>query len=413
MSKVVENYKVEGVEWTNAVDKAFNKIIKKVKIDGFREGKVPRNVYEKKYGKMDLYVEASDELVHHQFHKLIDSKNYFLVAEPKVELVKLDDNGMEVNYTFFVKPEVTLGKYKNLGIKKEVAKATNKEIEERIKSMREKFAELVTVDGKVKKGNIAIIDFEGFRDGVSFEGGKGYDYSLEIGSNTFIPGFEDGIIGLGVGEEKDLELTFPDDYVADLAGAKVVFKVKIKEIKEKVLPSLDEEFFKDLNIDGVNSLDTLNSYVEKEIINDKQRNIDNKFIGEVLKIASDDMKASIEDEIYDEEVNSMYREFVERMKMQGVSEEMYFEYTKTSLDDLKKNMKEEAISRVKARYLLEKIKEVENITVDDKEVKEELKKVSDMYKMSEEDVIRALGSKDAVKKDLEMKKTLDWLMENN
>lgn len=411
--KVVENYKVEGTEWKEAVDKAFNKIIKKVKIDGFREGKAPRSVYEKKYGKNDLYIEASDELVHNQFHNLISTKKYVLAAEPKVELVKLDDDMMEVNYTFFLEPEVTLGKYKNLGIKKEVAKATKKEVEERILSMREKFAELVDAKGKVKKGNIAIIDFEGFKDGVAFEGGKGENYSLEIGSNTFIPGFEDGIIGMGVGEEKDLELTFPDDYVKDLAGAKVVFKVKVNEIKERVLPSLDEEFFKDLNIEGVNSVETLEKEVEEEIISGKQKELDNKFLDEILKKATDDMTASIEEEIYDEEVNRMYNEFVQRMKMQGISEDLYFEYTKTSKDDLRKKMKEEAVLRVRVRYLLEKIKEVENISVSSEDVNKEIKRIADMYQMKEDEIVKAFGSEDAIKFDLEMKKTLDFLVENN
>ena len=411
--KVVENYKVEGTEWKEAVDKAFNKIIKKVKIDGFREGKAPRSVYEKKYGKNDLYIEASDELVHNQFHNLISTKKYVLAAEPKVELVKLDDDMMEVNYTFFLEPEVTLGKYKNLGIKKEVAKATKKEIEERILSMREKFAELVDAMGKVKKGNIAIIDFEGFKDGVAFEGGKGENYSLEIGSNTFIPGFEDGIIGMGVGEEKDLELTFPDDYVKDLAGAKVVFKVKVNEIKERVLPSLDEDFFKDLNIEGVNSVETLEKEVEEEIISGKQKELDNKFLDEILKKATDDMTASIEEEIYDEEVNRMYNEFIQRMKMQGISEDLYFEYTKTSKDDLRKKMKEEAVLRVRVRYLLEKIKEVENISVSSEDVNKEIKRIADMYQMKEDEIVKAFGSEDAIKFDLEMKKTLDFLVENN
>ena len=411
--KVVENYKVEGTEWKEAVDKAFNKIIKKVKIDGFREGKAPRSVYEKKYGKNDLYIEASDELVHNQFHNLISTKKYVLAAEPKVELVKLDDDMMEVNYTFFLEPEVTLGKYKNLGIKKEVAKATKKEVEERILSMREKFAELVDAKGKVKKGNIAIIDFEGFKDGVAFEGGKGENYSLEIGSNTFIPGFEDGIIGMGVGEEKELELTFPDDYVKDLAGAKVVFKVKVNEIKERVLPSIDEEFFKDLNIEGVNSVETLEKEVEEEIISGKQKELDNKFLDEILKKATDDMTASIEEEIYDEEVNRMYNEFIQRMKMQGISEDLYFEYTKTSKDDLRKKMKEEAVLRVRVRYLLEKIKEVENISVSSEDVNKEIKRIADMYQMKEDEIVKAFGSEDAIKFDLEMKKTLDFLVENN
>ena len=338
MSKIVENYKVEGSEWSNALDKAFNKINKKVKIDGFRQGKAPRNIYEKKYGKTDLYVEASDELVHQYYHKLIDEKNIIPVAEPQVNLVKLDDNGMEVNFTFFVKPEVTLGKYKNLGIKKEKATATKKEVETRINSMREKFADLVDVETEVKKGNIAVIDFEGFKDGVAFSGGKGENYSLEIGSNTFIPGFEDGIIGMKKGEEKDLALTFPKDYAADLAGAKVTFHVKVNEIKQRVLPELNEEFLKDLNIPNVDTVEKLNKQIEEEILAEKNREIDNKFLDEVLKKATDEMTAEIEDEIYEEEVNRMYHEFVERMKMQGIDEELYFKYTNTKKEDLRKNM---------------------------------------------------------------------------
>ena len=413
MSKIVENYKVEGSEWSNALDKAFNKINKKVKIDGFRQGKAPRNIYEKKYGKTDLYVEASDELVHQYYHKLIDEKNIIPVAEPQVNLVKLDDNGMEVNFTFFVKPEVTLGKYKNLGIKKEKATATKKEVETRINSMREKFADLVDIDTEVKKGNIAVIDFEGFKDGVAFSGGKGENYSLEIGSNTFIPGFEDGIIGMKKGEEKDLALTFPKDYAADLAGAKVTFHVKVNEIKQRVLPELNEEFLKDLNIPNVDTVEKLNKQIEEEILAEKNREIDNKFLDEVLKKATDEMTAEIEDEIYEEEVNRMYHEFVERMKMQGIDEELYFKYTNTKKEDLRKNMKEEATFRVRSRYLLESIAKAENISPTEEEALKEAESLAEKYQMTKEEIIKSFGGIEVLVFDLQMRKTLEFLKENN
>ena len=413
MSKIVENYKVEGSEWSNALDKAFNKINKKVKIDGFRQGKAPRNIYEKKYGKTDLYVEASDELVHQYYHKLIDEKNIIPVAEPQVNLVKLDDNGMEVNFTFFVKPEVTLGKYKNLGIKKEKATATKKEVETRINSMREKFADLVDVETEVKKGNIAVIDFEGFKDGVAFSGGKGENYSLEIGSNTFIPGFEDGIIGMKKGEEKDLALTFPKDYAADLAGAKVTFHVKVNEIKQRVLPELNEEFLKDLNIPNVDTVEKLNKQIEEEILAEKNREIDNKFLDEVLKKATDEMTAEIEDEIYEEEVNRMYHEFVERMKMQGIDEELYFKYTNTKKEDLRKNMKEEATFRVRSRYLLENIAKAENISPTEEEALKEAESLAEKYQMTKEEIIKSFGGIEVLVFDLQMRKTLEFLKENN
>lgn len=413
MSKIVENYKVEGSEWSNALDKAFNKINKKVKIDGFRQGKAPRNVYEKKYGKTDLYVEASDELVHQYYHKLIDEKNIIPVAEPQVNLVKLDDNGMEVNFTFFVKPEVTLGKYKNLGIKKEKATATKKEVETRINSMREKFADLVDVETEVKKGNIAVIDFEGFKDGLAFSGGKGENYSLEIGSNTFIPGFEDGIIGMKKGEEKDLALTFPKDYAADLAGAKVTFHVKVNEIKQRVLPELNEEFLKDLNIPNVDTVEKLNKQIEEEILAEKNREIDNKFLDEVLKKATDEMTAEIEDEIYEEEVNRMYHEFVERMKMQGIDEELYFKYTNTKKEDLRKNMKEEATFRVRSRYLLENIAKAENISPTEEEAQKEAESLAEKYQMTKEEIIKSFGGIEVLVFDLQMRKTLEFLKENN
>jgi len=414
MGKITVNYKVNGEAWQKEVDKAFEKLNKKVKIDGFREGKAPRAIFEKKYGRQELYVEASDNLIHKEFHRIIDEKKLEPVVEPKVDLVKVDDEGLEVNYTFITDPEVKLGEYKNLGIKKDKVSVSKKEIEDSMNHLLNDYAELVSVSRKVKKGDTAIISFEGFKDGVAFPGGKGENYSLEIGSNSFIPGFEDGIIGMEKDEEKDLELTFPENYQAeDLKGKKVIFKVKVHDIKERKVPELNKEFFEDLNIPEVNSKESLEEMLKKEIEYRKQTEADNKFIDSLLKKACSNMEASIEDEIYEAEVDRMYNDLMERMKMQGVNEELYFAYTKTTKEDLRKNMMEEAKNRVESRYLLMAIAKAEKIDPKDEEALEELKNLALKYHATEEEIKEAFGSMDAIKFDLKMRKAINILKDNN
>lgn len=414
MSKVVVNYKVNGEEWKKAVDEAFNKLNQKVTIDGFRKGHAPRKVFEQKYGQGEIFIEASDKLINNHFYDILKEKKIMPVAEPKIDLVKLGEEGLEANYTFFVDPEVKLGEYKNLKVKKEKVKVTKEEIDHQIKHLIEDYAELVSVDRKVKKGDYAIISYEGFKDGVAFDGGKAENYSLEIGSGTFIPGFEDQVIGMIKGEEKDINVTFPEDYHAsDLKGAKVVFKVKLHDVKERKIPKLDKDFFEDLGIEGVDSKEKLEENVEKEIKERKEHEIENKYIDELLRKASNNIEAEIEDEIYEAEVDRMYNQFIERMQMQGINEEMYFKFTNSSKEVIKEQMKEEAQTRVKERYLLIGIAKEQKFDVTEKEAKARVKEMAESYKTSEKEILDAFGDIENVKFDIEMKKAIEYLKECN
>ena len=408
------NYKVNGEEWKEAKDKAFNKLVKKVKIDGFREGKVPRNVFEKKYGTGDIISEAMEDLVQKKYGEVIITEKLIPVVEPKLEIVKADDEGFEVNMTFILDPEVTLGEYKGLKVKKDKVKVTKEEVDHEVSHILDRYAELVSKDGKAEEGDIVVIDFKGSKDNEEFEGGSAEGYSLELGSHSFIPGFEEGVVGMKREESKDIELTFPEDYMAkELAGQKVVFNVIVHDIKKRVIPDLDEEFFKDLDMEGVSNKEELEKVVEEEIKAQKEREADNKFIEDLLEKASKNMKVEIDEEIIDAETDRMYKNFIEKLKMQGVTEELYFAYSGAKKEDIMKDMKKEAEKRVAYRYLLEAIVKAEEITISDKDAKDEVKKMADMYKMTEEDIMKELGSLEVVKYDLAMQRAIELLKENN
>lgn len=408
------NYKVSGEEWKEAMDKAFTKISKKVKVDGFRQGKVPRNVYEKKFGTGDIVSMAMEDMIDKKYGEVIVKEKLVPAVEPKLDIVNADENGFEVNFTFILDPEVKLGKYKGLGVKKEAVKVTKKEIEHEVSHVLERYAELVSKDGKVESGDTVIIDFKGFKDNEEFEGGSAENYSLEIGSNSFIPGFEDGVIGMKKGESKDINLKFPEDYMAkDLAGKDVVFNVVLHDIKRRVIPELDEEFFKDLDMEGVTNKEELEKTIEEELKADKEYHAENEFIDNLLSSAAKNMTIELDEEIVDAEVNRMYKQFTERLKMQGITEELYLAYSGTKKEDILKEMREEATNRVKYRYMLEAIAKEENIKPTDKEAKDELKNMSEKYKMTEEEIMKELGSLEIIKYDLAMRKAIEVLKENN
>ena len=242
--------KIDGEAWKNALDKAFKVKSKDAKVDGFRKGKVPRDIYEKHFGKESLWLEAADTVLQDAYTKAMEESKLVPVVQPDVSLKNLSDELVEFTFKIITKPEVNVKKYKGLKVAKEEVKVTKEEIEHELSHVLEKYTELVTKEGKVENGDIAVIDFEGFKDGVAFDGGKGENYSLEIGSHTFIPGFEEQVIGMSAGEEKDINVTFPEDYgVKDLKGAPVVFKVKVNEVKTKEARELDEDFFEDLGLE--------------------------------------------------------------------------------------------------------------------------------------------------------------------
>ena len=258
--------KIDGEAWTKALDTAFKKKQKTAKVDGFRKGKVPRDIYEKHFGKESLFIDAADTVLQDAYTKAMEESKLIPVVQPAVDLKSLSEDGVEFTFKIITKPEVKVKKYKGLNIKPEKVEVSEEEINHELGHLLEKYTELVTKEeGTVEEGNTAVIDFEGFKDGVAFDGGKGENYSLEIGSHTFIPGFEEQVIGMKAGEEKDIEVTFPEDYGAkDLAGAKAVFKVKVHEIKEKQNRELDEDFFEDLGIEGVKKyLELVNKYNDR------------------------------------------------------------------------------------------------------------------------------------------------------
>lgn len=406
--------KIEGVEWTEALDKAFKSKQKDAKVDGFRKGKVPRNIYEKHYGKESLFFPAAEEVLQSAYAKAMEESNLIPVVQPSVDIKDISDKGVEFTFKIITKPEVKIKNYKGLGIKPEEIKVTKEEIDHEIGHLLEEYTELVTKEGEVKNGDVAVIDFEGFKDGKPFDGGKGENYSLEIGSNTFIPGFEEQVIGMKTGEEKDLTVSFPEDYgVEDLKGQPVIFKVKVNEIKEKVTRELDKEFFEDLAMEGVHSKETLEKEVEKNIKAQKEADNENKYIDHLLEEVAKNVEVDIPQEMVDEETTRLLGRFEQQMAMQGISLDIYYQFTKSSEEDLRKQMDKEAYQNVLYRLMLEEIMNLEKIEVSQEEASKEAEELAKKYKMDKEDFLKQFGGLEMIQYDLEMHKVIDLLKELN
>ena len=407
--------KIEGKEWQDTLDKAFEKANKKVKIDGFRQGKAPKEVFIKKYGEESLFMDAADLVLQPAYQKMLDeNKDVEIVAQPEVALKSISKDGVEFVFTITTKPEVKLGKYKKLGVKKEKVEVTKEEIENALNETLNRYAENVVKEGKVENGDIAIIDFEGFKDGVAFEGGKGENYSLTIGSNTFIPGFEDQIIGMSKDEEKDINVTFPEDYHSeDLKGQKVVFKVKVNEIKTTKIPELDKDFFEDLAMEGIDSKESLEKQLEENIKAHKEQHAEDHYIDELLKKGIENMEVDIPEAMINEELDRMIRQYEENLKMQGLTLEQFYQFTNSDEAALKDQMKEEAEKRVASRLLLEAIKVEEKIEIADDEAKKEAEELAKKYNMEKDEFLKLFGGIEMVKYDMEMRRAIEILKENN
>ena len=402
--------KIEGDSWKKALDKAYEKASKKVKIDGFRPGKAPKSVFMKKYGVESLFFDASEYCIEEAYKKLLDeNKDIEIVAQPSVDIKSVDEKYIEYVFKLTLKPDFKLGNYKKLDVKKEKVTVNKEEIKEAIDNMREQYKENVVKEGTVENGDIAIIDFEGFKDGVAFEGGKGENYSLTIGSNTFIPGFEEQLIGMKTGEEKDINVTFPEDYHAeDLKGQPVVFKVKVNEIKEVKLPELDKDFFEDLGMEGIDSKESLEKQVKENIKAKKDVDAENKYIDALLEEIGKNTEIEIPDVMVDEEAHRMVHQFADHIAMQGIDINQFYKLTNSTEEDLKEKYKEEALKRVKNRLIIEEIIKVEKIKVTDKEVDAKVDEIAKKYNMTKEEVIKNYGGNtDYIKYDLEVNKVFD------
>ena len=401
-----------GDVWQEALDKAYQKNKKNVEVPGFRKGNVPKDVYLKKYGVESLFNDAIDEILSDEYSTVIEGSNLKPVIKPSVDVKTVDAEKLVLSYIIITAPEVELGEYKNLGIKKGKVTVTAKEVEEEIKHRANHLAELVAKDdGKVEVGNVVIIDFKGFLDGKEFDGGSAENYQLEVGSHTFIPGFEEGLVGMSLNEEKDLDLKFPENYVENLKRKEVVFKVKIKAIKERVLPKLNKEFYEDLGYKDVNTEEELKSKIKEEIQSHKKNEVENKYINECLEKALKNMKVEINPEIIDEEIHRMINEIEINMRAQGISLEDYMKVTGTDHDFLHKELEKDATKRVKERLLLEKVAEVEKIEPTEDEVKKRTAELASHYGITEEELLIEIGGVEVVKYDAKMNRAIKVITE--
>ena len=402
--------KIEGKDWEKLLDAAFQKANKKAKIAGFRPGKAPKEIYVKHYGMESLYYEASNKAIEVAYEKMFEENSDLeIVTQPILDITDIGESGAEFKFTVTLKPEVVLGKYKDLKTKKEEVEITEEEIEDSIKAMRERYKENVIKEGAIEEGDIAVIDFVGYLDDVAFDGGTGEDYSLEIGSNTFIPGFEEQLIGLKAGDSKDVNLTFPEDYHSEeLMGKEVVFKVTIKEVKEIHIPDLDEEFFEDLGLEGIDSKEALENQVRENLTVQKEKKNEDAWLTALLDEASSTMEVDIPEVMIKEEVKRMMEDYEQNLKMQGLSLEQFYQFTGFTEEKMVAEYQEQAVKRVTYRLMIDAIIKKENIEVTEEEMDNEVTAIAEKYHMTKEEFFKNFGE-EMVKHDLRVRKVFEIL----
>lgn len=406
--------KVEGKEWESALNKSFDKNVSEVKIDGFRKGKCPKDVFIKKYGIESLYNDALNILLPNIYTEVMKESKLNPVVEPSINVKSIDKDAVEIEFIIVTAPTVKIKKYKGLKVAQEKVKVTKEEIKEEIEKLRNQYAEIIVKDGSIENGDTAVIDFEGFKDDVAFEGGKGENYPLEIGSNTFIPGFEEQLIGLKTNDKKDIKVTFPNDYPSDdLKGKEVVFKVLVHEIKSRSIPELNDDFYSDLAIEGINSLELLEEHCKKNLMESKEKDAENKFVDSLLERIAKETTIELPEELVHDEIHRMIDSYRERLKMQGLSLEQYMEFTKQTIEGLESQLEGEAKKNITYRYMLDEISKLENLEVSDKDAEEEAERLAELYQMTKDELIGAFGGIEMIKYDLKMRKTIDFLKENN
>jgi trigger factor len=413
----VLNVEVDAEQVASALEQAFRKVVKKVNVPGFRKGKVPRKIFEMRYGVESLYQDAIDILLPQVYSEAVEKTGIEPVDRPEIEVEQFAaGQSFKFKAKVTVKPEVALGEYKGIEVPAADTEVTEEEINKELERLQQRHAELVVVDeGPVQLGDIAVIDFEGFLDGTPFEGGKGERYSLELGSGTFIPGFEEQVVGLNIAEEKEINVTFPENYHAEnLAGKPVVFKVKLHEIKRKNLPALDDEFAKD-----VSEFDTLEEYKQDLAAKLKERKEkDAEYAREVAAIdkAAEAAEVEIPEVMIDNEVEHMLRDFENRLRTQGMNLELYTQFSGQTVEALKAQMKEDAAKRVRNNLVLEAIAKAENLQVNDADIDEELEKLSKIYNRSAEElrtIFSSNGYLDTLTGDLKVRKAVKFLVEHS
>lgn len=402
---------VEGEDWKKAQKHAFNRLKKNVNIKGFRNGRVPDALVRKQIPQAAIYETAVDSIVNKVLADAVEELGLELVDRPTVDVKEVSDDKVTLVYNLTVSPEVTLGEYKGLDVKKADTEVTDEDVEEEVKRIQNRYADWVLreEDEAAQDGDQVVIDFVGFKDGVEFDGGSGEDYPLELGSNTFIPGFEEQLVGVKTGDVKDVEVTFPEDYAAaDLAGQKAVFKVTVHDIKYKDLPEADDELVKKLNREGVETLEKFKEVTREELKESKERNAEQQFTNELVEKARDNATVEIPDVMVNSQVDRQFQDFAQQMQSQGFSVTQYLEAVGQSAEQLRDSMREDAANRVKASLVLEAIAKAEGLEVTAEDIDAEFKRMADLYQM-EIDQIKKYIREDDIRYDLTQQKAIDLL----
>ena len=401
-------------EWVKALDEAFIEKNKTVEIAGFRKGKASKDIYLKHYGIESLYSTAIDKCINIAYKMVLADNKVEPVVEPSVDVIGISDTNVIFEFTFISKPEVVLGEYKNLKVKKEKAEVTDEEVSDEINHLMSHMADIVVKEnGIVVEGDTAVISFKGVVDGVKYPGASGENYPLEIGSHHFIPGFEEAVVGMKAGETKDINLKFPENYVEDLKGKDVTFTVTVNEVKTRVLPEMDKDFFEDLGYEGVTDEESLKKHIKDEILHEKEHRLEDVFLDNVLEAVCKNVKVEINPEIIDDEVHRMINQYAHELKMQGMDFNKFLEMTGMKEEDLHKQMAPEAEKRCKYRFTLEAIADAENLTFTKEEIDARVAEIAESYGINKDEVLKSFGSTDVVEYDMKMHKALEILKENN
>ena len=412
--KVVIAFSATKEEFAKGLDQAFKRAVKRVNAPGFRKGKLPRAVFNKMYGEEALYQDAVDFVLPAAYTKAIDELEVSPLAMPDIDVKEISkEEGVKFEAVVTVKPNVELGEYKNLGLEKESVEVTDADVEERLDSLLSRQAEWQIKEGESKKGDIVVIDFKGFIGDEAFEGGEAKGYELELGSGSFIPGFEEQLEGKVAPVDTEVNVTFPENYqVADLAGKAAKFEVTVHDVKEKVLPELTDEFVKEFSKKAASTVAEYKEKLKEEIKLEKENLAEKSYSDKVISTAVENAKVSVPEKLVEQEVNSMFEQFTGNLSRQGLSFDLYEQFTGKGESDLKAEMKSDAENKIKTSFVLGEIAEVEKVEVTDADIDAEVKELATMYNMTEEGIKERISVED-LRGELVIQKTVDFLKANN
>ena len=412
--KVVIAFSATKEEFAKGLDQAFKRAVKRVNAPGFRKGKLPRAVFNKMYGEEALFQDAVDFVLPAAYTKAIDELEVSPLAMPDIDVKEISkEEGVKFEAVVTVKPNVELGEYKNLGLEKDSVEVTDADVEERLDSLLSRQAEWQIKEGESKKGDIVVIDFEGFIGDEAFEGGEAKGYELELGSGSFIPGFEEQLEGKVAPVDTEVNVTFPENYqVADLAGKAARFEVTIHDVKEKVLPELTDEFVKEFSKEAASTVAEYKEKLKEEIKLEKENLAEKSYSDKVISTAVENAKVSVPEKLVEQEVNSMFEQFTGNLSRQGLSFDLYEQFTGKGEADLKAEMKSDAENKIKTSFVLGEIAEVEKVEVTDADIDAEVKELATMYNMTEEGIKQRISVED-LRGELVIQKTVDFLKANN